>query len=698
MRYLGCLLALSACGSPDLLPGPPEPSEAARTPDSGVAEPDSGLPTTDLRVFRVTPNHGPFVGGNMALIRGEGFDAADEIVVRFGGTMVNPLFLARVDAARIEVVVPAGVPGPVDVEVSVGDDTASLPDGYTYDQLYIEPTRGSAGGGTLVRITGNGAGFSEGDEVHFDRWPCTDVVVVSENVIECFAPPGVVGPVDVTVRQTDGTETTIVDGFEYYDTTGDGLSGGPSDGTINITVVDVDTSMAVAEASVFIGDDVDSANFLGLTDAFGRVTFSGEELAPPLKVHVVRDCYESASFVVFDAQDVTAYVTNLCPNPGSPPDGIPPLMPPRQFVNGELIWLGPNEYGPNPWSNIPEPRDGDWRRVAYVYTTRPCPFDTRWCLNPDPGLFNGRPRVLEQNTGELGYPYRIFSRDGALAVYALAGLENPSTTEFVPYVMGIARNVLVGPGEDIQGVDIIMDIPLDHYLDVRLDDVPDQPAGERGELTVRADIDLGGEGVIMRYYAGRPLDRLVQRVPERPFRFGGQPALHGALSDGRYRVDAFWAVNEDDAEIVLGGRATPRWHAVKTGIRAVDEEVVIDDFIGVPRAVAPTTGARISAERTIEWTASGTVEPTFWQIQLNEASPTGITPMWSLFVRGDQTSAALPDVERLPDIADPANRANLLQILAVYIPGLDFNDVSYADLAEQRWAAWSVRYLFIEPL
>ena len=39
------------------------------------------------------------------------------------------------------------------------------------------------------------------------------------------------------------------------------------------------------------------------------------------------------------------------------------------FVEGELIWHGPNEMGPNPWLNVPEPRAG-WVKVAYVYTTR----------------------------------------------------------------------------------------------------------------------------------------------------------------------------------------------------------------------------------------------------------------------------------------------------------------------------------------
>src|SRR5688572_10676589 len=119
------------------------------------------------------------------------------------------------------------------------------------------------------------------------------------------------------------------------------------------------------------------------------------------------------------------------------------------FIEGKLVW--PVDMAEPEWFNVPEAREG-WVRAAYVYTTQ---FALGF-PNPDPAAGGATQRVLETPLGERGYPYSVFARPAALAVYALAGLENTSTGRFVPYVMGIARNVLAGPGETVSGVDILM--------------------------------------------------------------------------------------------------------------------------------------------------------------------------------------------------------------------------------------------------
>jgi len=683
------------CGTPGLLPTPPSPS--LERDDAGMGE-DAGLEgTVALRVLGVDPNHGPAPGGNVAVVRGSGFQRPGDLDVRFDGTSVNPLALEVLDGTRIRVAVPAGEPGPADVEVEIGEESATLSDGYLYDQFFVTPNRGSTGGGTFVTITGTGAGFAEGDSFNFGRFGCTALEIVSSSIATCLTPPNAVGPVDVTlVRGSDGSELTVRNAFTYYDTSdpsGGGLGGGPSDGTLNVTVIDADSGEGVPEAYVFIGEDL-GGDYTGYTDTFGRVTFSGPDLEAPLTVHVSKNCYESTSFVTFDAQDVTVFVTFLCPDPspGPPPPG---RTPPEQYVEGELIWRGPNEYGPNPWANVPEPREG-WERVAYVYETRPCAQQSRFCINPDPGLGVSTPRVLESPTGELGYPYRIFSRTGGLAVYALAGVENEETGEFLPYVMGIARSVLVGPGEVVSEVNVVMDIPLDHYLDVQLDGVPEEPEDEQGRLHVRADIDLAGEGVIVRRHAGEWLDRISARTAERNFRFTAQPALHGALSDGRYRVDAYWEVDPETALITLDlDRPTPRWHAIRRGIREVDTTVVLDTFHGIPTPLAPTPGGRIPADRMLRWEVPGDT-PTFYVVYLYDISPMGqLVPLWTLFVNGEQNYARIPNVDPVDGLSDPARQAQVMEILGVTVEGLDFSDVSYADLAENRWSSWAMRFDFV---
>ena len=137
-----------------------------------------------------------------------------------------------------------------------------------------------------------------------------------------------------------------------------------------------------------------------------------------------------------------------------------------------------------------------------------------------------------------GRPYMIFARPAGLAVYALAGLENTMTGQFVPYVMGVTRSVLASPGETTGGVDIIMDIPLDHTLETQLGALPDQVDGSPDRFYLQAYMDLGGEGVIVRNVNGVDFDSIRRRDMARDFTFVGEPALQGSLEDGRYRIIA----------------------------------------------------------------------------------------------------------------------------------------------------------------
>jgi hypothetical protein len=73
-----------------------------------------------------------------------------------------------------------------------------LENGYTYNALALDPSRGSVSGGTRVTITGMATDFAEGDEVLFGRRPCTDVEIVSTNTLRCKTPASAAGYGDVT--------------------------------------------------------------------------------------------------------------------------------------------------------------------------------------------------------------------------------------------------------------------------------------------------------------------------------------------------------------------------------------------------------------------------------------------------------------------------------------------------------------------
>jgi hypothetical protein len=670
---------VAACGDDVIAPPPPATDGGvdAGEIDAGSGLPDTGIGAGELQITRVVPDHGPFVGGAEAFVRGAGF--TEEAIVRIGGRMVQPADTQLIDARRLRIITPAGDPGPQDVEVEVGGERVTLADGYTYDSFYVDPPRGSVAGGVIVEVTGQGLTFADGDTVTFGRSPCTDVTVVSETTITCRTPPGVVGTVDVTLtRGSDGSELTVEDGYTYFDATdpvSGGLGGGPLMGTLNITVLSAGSGEPVPDAYVIVGEDLMTPH-QGLTDLRGQISFAGDDLVGGQTVHIAKFCFEKTSFVSFDATDVTAFLVPWM----DPMCGMGPPPPPGRgrngtFINGELIWRGPNEYGPNPWANIPDPRANEVK-VAYVFTTQRSLSNP----NPDPSL-GGLQRVLEVlppiTEEHLGYPYRIFARPAGLAVYALAGLENTTTGEFIPYVMGIARNVLGGPGEEVEGADIVMDIPLDHRLDVRLSEIPMQTDRGPDRFRVESYIDLGGEGIIVREVNAELIDVVRGRSAERPFRFYAQPALYGALSDGRYRIIGGWYTNDFESQ--------PYSVRMRQGVREVSSEVILDDFLGVPVATSPEYGDDLPADRMLRWSADG-AEPSFHVVLMIGGDG---NPAWRHFAPGNVREAPIPDLSSIPDIDDITPGFIQWVVFAVTIPGFRFNEFSYAHLGDDQWEAYA---------
>lgn len=676
------LLLTVGCSDIVTLTPPPSPRAAAADAgrDAGRDFPDSGL-GDELLVVRVSPNHGPFIGGNDAIVRGAGFTEDAEVWV--GGRLVQPADTTWIDASRLGIVLPAGEPGPADVTVRAGEREATLANGYTYDAFYLEPTRGSSSGGTFVTITGQGTGFAEGDVFLFEGVPCTGVEVVSENVVTCRAPAGVVGFADVTwLRGEDGALVTLEEAFEYYESSDPfdgGLGGGPLLGTLNVTVLDAMTGMAVPEAFVILGEDL-TTEHQGLTGLTGQITFSGPDVVPPATVHAAKHCYEKTSFVAFDARDVTIFLVPWQDPACGEGEGNPPTGRGRQgsFVHGELVFLGPAEFGPNPWEILPPEREG-WVRVAYVYATQPCPGDSIYCVNPDPSLGGGVSRIREERPGSRGFPYRIFVRPGAMAVYAIAGLENVASRDFRPYAMGVARNVVVGPGEERRDVDIVMNIPLDHQLDVRLESLPGPGRNGPDRFVVQADIDLGGEGLIVRRVNNARIDVATQRTATRPVRFYSQPSMFGALADGRYRVEASWVTGDFQDD--------PSTHVVRNGVRDVHRDVILDGWVGIPVPTAPAFGERIPSSRVLRWQADGGLTPTFYLVLMYGSDG---NPAWRHFVPGTITEAPIPNLQSIPEINDIPTGFVTWAIYAVRIPGRDFNEITYGDLDQNRWSAWAL--------
>ncbi len=517
-------------------------------PDTGTVDPDDGsvLVPTELSLSRVSPDHGPFSGGTVAILRGSGF--TDNAQVRFAAQAVQPADHRLIDTRRLQVVVPAGMVGSVDVSIEINGATTTLHNGYTYDALRVTPSSGSIAGGTFIEITGSGTEFMTGDRVLLGRTACADVRIVSPMVITCRTPAASAGTVDVVIeRPADGSRITAVQAYSYYDSTdplGGGLGGGGLEGSLNLTVINAQTDDAVEGAFALVTPadgtrDLSSSPYQGLTDARGQRTFSGPDLRGQQVIHISKDCFERVSFVAFDARDVTVQLTPLMDprcgmgsgnqNPGRGRNGA--------IVSGELQFKGPDEFqqGPQPWIAVPEARVG-WERVAYVYATQ-ADIDS---VNPDPSANGAMQRVTEADIGANGYNYSIFVRPGGMAVYALAGLENARSGQFIPYVIGVRRGVLAGPGQTVPNMHILMDRTLDRNLVVELGATPQRPppnvTGSTGPTRFRTQLalDLGGEGVISRVVGTTSYD-VVRSTDGSAARFLALPSLTGPLGDARVR-------------------------------------------------------------------------------------------------------------------------------------------------------------------
>ncbi len=672
--------------------------------DAGDLDADDGGDadggSVELALTGVQPNHGPFTGGSAVVLRGRGF--VEDLTVRFGAHQVDPADVTLIDDNRINVLTPAGTPGSVDVSVApAGGDEVILREGYTYDGWYLDPNSGSAGGGTLLRLLGLDADFSPESVVTFDGVEVTDLTWVNGNEMTLRTPPGSVGPADVAID--DGGRTSILyEGYSYYDSAdprNGGLGGGPIDGTLDVTVLDGMTRVPLLDAFVILGTDAD-APFQGRTDEAGRITFSNPSLRgrqmltashAPIEVfdgdgeYIGDIVYESTTIVAFDARSVTILLEPIPPpQPGPPPAG-------RQggFIEGELLFEHRGEFGPYEWDIVPEPAD-DEVKVAYVYTTQASVRSSRIEPSADGVVFN-----TDEYVGINGYRFRIYAIPGTVAVYSFAGLgrlSNPadptSIIEFVPYVMGLTRGIVVGPEETVRGVQVLMTRQMSQTLEVELENAPlADESGAPNTYIVEAFLDLGAEGVI-----SRPETELRSANPYVPFDFPGWVELTGSLSGSSYTVVA-------GAWTTRGGSDQEQnpWSVVyRAGITAIEEPIVVDEFLAVPRARTPQPGG-VMEDNHMAWDAEGGTTPDFSIAMLSQPSGIMPIPLWLVVLRGGETAYDLPDLAALTEDLSENPRGDVnWEVWSFSVEeGFEFDDWSYRYLSSRYWNAYAVDSWYI---
>lgn len=641
--------------------------------DGGVPDSSDELPVAAAHaVLAVTRPHGSFAGGDLALVSGNGF--AGNARVWFGGVELKKTAIIPIDPQRIQVTVPAGHAGPVDVSVQNGSEEATLAilsDGYTYDPFYADPGSGPTSGGIQVILHGDGTHWNDATRVSIDQKPCVVSQVVSETELVCTTPPGTPG--SKVLRVSTAVDDDVLDGFEYGNSDNGfkgGLSGKALNANLRVLAFDNILGLAIADATVIVGDDLETADVLK-TDPNGVAIDSKPGLGPSRTVTIARKCFQPQTFVDVSVDTVTAYLDPvLSPTCGKGGD-LPPSGGSGSYaagVTGQVVWPATAEFRRDGWTNVPAPKSADEQLVAYVLRLSGKPTD-RFRL-PD-----GLQAITPASAGDRGYTFNSFGLAGNFTLYALAGIENSAHTPhtFTAYQMGLVRGVAAAPGETKGDVFIQIDVDLDHTLALELTP-PTTTSRGPDRVLASASIAVGTEG-----YVPLPNGFISRDLPlSGPLSFVGVPALSGSLLGTSYvtTVRAVTGLAEGTPTSVVG-----RQSATNTS-----EPIQVDDFVQVPVLTIPLANTAWDGVSLASTLATGGSAVDLFVYDIESAS--GLVA-WQIMAPGSRESFRLPDLNALgPDLGLRPGQLTIT-VNAVHIKDFAYSSLRYRDTTPRGWTAYA---------
>ncbi len=540
----------------------------------GPSDAKGDVPISDPHaVLGVEPPHGPWSGGQLALVRGNGFSS--EVRVWFGDAEIPATNVVPVDPKRVQIVVPPGKAGPIDVRVQNGTDASTdrtLPGGYSYDEFYAEPASGPTSGGTIITLHGEGTEWTAGTEVFVDLKPCNSVSVLSKTEIECTTPPGTPGVKSLRVKTPDAVNVDVLDAFTYGDSDNGykgGLSGQPLKDQLKVLALDSYEGAPISGATIVVGDDLASAT-VKKTDGAGVAVVSDPNLGPKRTVTIAAKCFSPITFVDVPVDTVTAYLDPVlspkCASEGDPPPvgGSGSLS---GAVTGELLWTGNKEFERAGWTNVPIPKGANEKLVAYVFRLASDPEN-------DFQLPGQSYAVTPDSPGTAGFQYQLTVGAGNVTLYTLAGIEDRSVSppKFLAYAMGITKGVSSKPGQVTGDVYIKVDVPLDHALNVDVTG-PTPTAKGPDRVIATTAIRVGEQGYVIL-----PVGKQTRLLPtSAPISFVGVPPLAASLTGSQYVVSA---------KAVTGVSATtPLSAAAQLATTVSNQTIVVDELRGGAQAV-----------------------------------------------------------------------------------------------------------------
>jgi IPT/TIG domain-containing protein len=661
----GCLRS----GSP-LIPyqddaGPP-PAIVLGGDDAGrLGDVDLGDP---FAITGLQPSHGPWTGGTHATIAGRGFSSS--IQVWIGSTQLDPSAVLASDPTRASVVTPQGTPGAADVRVRniATAEERTLAAGFFYDSFVVSPDTGATTGGTRIALQGSGTQWASTSTVAIDGMPCTAVSVTDATDLSCTTPAGSPGTQDVTVTNADGTLDQARDAFTYSDSPDGyrgGLSGGTLSGSLTVLAFDALTGAPLTGGRAIAGSSIATA-ILGTFDSSGTVRLSGASLNGTVTITVAAKCHQPITFVDVPVDTVTAYLDpELDPScgQGDPPSSGNYYATSNGSVVGELVWPTGPEFSNASWANVPMPT-GTQRRAAYVFPTTANPLDpfqlpsTYFATTPD-------------STGEVGFQYSATAQPGNQTLYALAGLEDRTVSPpwFEPYAMGVARGVLVQPGQQTSGIDIPISTLLDHAVITQPQPPQPTPLGPDRLLSTLA-IDVGAS-----QFAILPQGTISSLLPiSGQVSFVGAPSLDGTLSGCLYDLTA---------SAVTGANGLAPMSVVnRIETTVANDPVTVGGFFAIPALLQPSAANWSGTHITLQ--ATGAIDLVDVQI----TSGNGLVT-WQIVAPGSDLSFDVPDLSQIAGVTSLVPGPTVITFAIARLTSFQYASLRYGQFAAVPSGAWS---------
>lgn len=329
-------------------------------------------------ITSIVPSTGREAGGTTVTITGSGFSAQGTWTLG-GKTLEN---VATVTGSLVTARTPAGTPGKKDLVYVAPDGRVALRlQGFEYLAApvltAVTPALGNKAGGTEVNLLGDH--FNAAMEVYFGQNRGQVLSVSSESTALVRTPTApIAGKVDVRVKNPDGQEAVLAQGFEFLDTPTLTSVWPPSGPTSGGTLAWVNGTGFHPQSQVTFGGT--SASSVHFQSATLLLAFAPGGTVGPVDVKVVnpdgREVLLTAAFVYTDPATLGSapYIGEIFPARGPTTGGTKVSLDGAAFQGGARVAF------------LPAPATIDFvSQSRLIVTAPPHPTGpaTVWLTNPD---------------------------------------------------------------------------------------------------------------------------------------------------------------------------------------------------------------------------------------------------------------------------------------------------------------------------